>query len=75
MRPFTETYGHDSPGLIDKLVPGLATMIDDVVEGSEDAVGEPIVAHELPDVFHRVELGRFWRQWDDGNVRRNDEPR
>ena len=31
-------------------------MIEDVVIRFEDPVGEPVVAHELPDIFHRVEL-------------------
>ena len=52
-------------------------MVEDVVVGLEDTVGEPIVAHELPDVFYGVELGRFRRQrqerdvvWN-GQLRRN----
>ena len=40
----------------------MAAVIDDVVVVSEDAVGEPVVAHELPDVFHHVQLGTFRRQ-------------
>ena len=48
-------------------------MVDDVVIGLENAVGEPVVAHELPDVFHRIELGAFRRQGDDGDVGRYDE--
>ena len=48
-------------------------MIDDVVVGSEDAVGEPVVAHELPDVFDRVEFGAFGRQRDDADVIGYDE--
>ena len=32
-------------------------MVENVFVGVEDAVGEPVAAHELPDVFHRVELG------------------
>ena len=50
---------HDAPWLIDELVPSLAAMVDEIVVGFEDAVGEPVVAHELPDVFDRVELGDF----------------
>ena len=49
-------------------------MVDETVIGFEDAVREPIVAHELPDVFHRVKLGAFRRQGDDGDVGRDDEP-
>jgi hypothetical protein len=43
-------------------------MVDDVVVGFEDAIGEPIVPHELPDIFHGVELWAFRRQRDDGDV-------
>ncbi len=57
MRPIAHTDGHDSPGLIDELVPGVAAMVDDVAVGFEDAVGEPVLAHELPDVFDRVQFG------------------
>jgi hypothetical protein len=38
-----------SPGLIDEFVPCLAAVIDDIVVGFEDAIGYPIVAHDLPD--------------------------
>ena len=34
-------------------------MLKDVVGGLEDTIGEPVVAHELPDVFDRVEFGDF----------------
>ena len=54
MCPWTETDGHDFPGLIDEFVPGEAAVIDDIVVGFEDAIGEPVVAHKLPDVFDRV---------------------
>lgn len=43
-------------------------MIDDVVGGFEDAVGKPVVAHELPGVLGGVEFRRFWRQEHDGYV-------
>jgi hypothetical protein len=33
------------------------------------------LGYVLPDVFHRVELGGFWRQGDDGDVGRHDEAR
>jgi hypothetical protein len=32
-------------------------VIDDVVERFEDAVRQPVLTHELPDVFLAVELG------------------
>ena len=30
-------------------------MIDDIVMRFKDAVGEPVVAHELPDILDRVQ--------------------
>ena len=38
VRPVALRNGHDLPRLVDKGVPGIATVIDDVVEGFEDAV-------------------------------------
>jgi hypothetical protein len=43
--------GHDFPRLIDERVPGEAAVIDDIVEGFEDPVREPVLSHELLDVF------------------------
>ena len=60
--------GHDALRLIDELVSGFAAMVDDVVVGCKDPVGEPVVAHELPDIFDRVEFGAFGRQHDDADV-------
>ena len=60
--------GHDAPRLIDELVPGFAAVIDDVAVGSEDPVGEPVFANELPDILDRVEFGTIGRQRDDADV-------
>ncbi len=68
MRPFAQSDGHDAPGLIDELVPGVAAMIDDVVVGFEDAVRQPVVPHELPDVLGRVQFWAFGRQQQKGDV-------
>jgi hypothetical protein len=38
----------------------MAAVSDDVVVVGEDAVREPVVAHELPDVLDRIELERPW---------------
>ena len=46
-------------------------MIDDVVVRCEDAVGEPVIAHELPDVLDRVQLGTFGGQRDDADIGRH----
>lgn len=37
-------------------------------------VGEPVVAHELPDVFDWVEFGAFGRKRDDADIVGYDEP-
>src|SRR5256714_14416858 len=48
-------------------------MVDEIVVLFEDPVRKPVVAHELPHVLNRVELGTFWWQRDDGDVGRYDE--
>ena len=48
-------------------------MVEDVGVGSEDPVGQPVLPHELPDIFGRVELGRFRRQRHEGDVLGNFE--
>ena len=50
MRPISKTDGHDGPRLIDEFVPSIATVVEYTVVGEEHAVGEPVVADELPDV-------------------------
>lgn len=45
--PVAACDGHDFPGLIDEGVPGIAAVIDDVVEGFEDTVRQPVLSHEL----------------------------
>ena len=73
MRPLAHSDGHDVPGLIDELVPCEAAVVDDVVVGFEDAVRQPVVAHELPDVFDWVEFGASRRQRHQGDVGRHDQ--
>ena len=68
MSPVSQTDGHDAPGLVTEFVPGIATQIDDLLVGFEDAVRQPVVAHELPDVFDRIELWGLGRQRQDGDV-------
>ena len=60
MCPLAQSDGHDAPGLIGEAVPGEAAMVEDVVVRFEDALRQPVVAHKLPDVFDRIELGAFW---------------
>jgi len=56
---------------LDKGVSGVAAVIEDVFFGREDAVREPVIAPELPDILLRVELRVFGRQQDDGDVGRD----
>lgn len=58
MRPFASSDCHNAPWLIDDFVSCLAAVVDDAV-GGEDAVRESVIAHELPDVFDRVQFGTF----------------
>ena len=37
-------------------------MIDDILAAVEDAIGEPVLADELPDVLDRIELGALGGQ-------------
>lgn len=60
--------GHDTPGLVAQAVPGFAAERDDLVVGLEDAIGQPVVAHELPEVLDRVQFGIARRQWQDSDV-------
>ena len=73
MRPLSQSDGHDLPGSVDKGIPGVAAVIDDIVVGFEDAVREPVVAHILPDIFNRIELWAFRRQGENGDVGGNEQ--
>src|SRR3712207_7704416 len=55
MRPVAQPDGHDAPWLVCEPVPGMAAVVDDGLGGLEDPVRQPVVAHELPHVPHRVE--------------------
>ena len=71
--PIAAGDGHDFPRLIDERVPGVAAVIDDVVEGFENSVRQPVLPHELPDIFLAVEFGRAWRQLQERDVAWNLE--
>lgn len=73
MRPSPTPDGHDFPGLVDEVVPGVAAEGDDLVVGCEDAVGQPVVAQELPDVLDWVEFWGARRQRQKGDVGRDRE--
>src|SRR5215469_7177294 len=62
-----------SPGALRKIldttpVPGVAAVIDDVVEGFENSVRQPVLPHELPDIFLAVEFGCAWRELQERDV-------
>ena len=59
--------------LCDEAVPGVAGGVDDVVVGVEDAVGEPVRAQILPDIFDRVQFRGAGGQEDQGDVCGYDE--
>lgn len=71
MRPVSEPDGHDLPGLLDKFVPGVDAVVEDVVIVAENSVREPIVAHELPEIFDRVQFGAFGGQIQQGDIVRD----
>lgn len=73
MGPFAQAKRHDAPWLIDEAVPGEAAMIDDVIVGFEDAIGQPVVAHVLPDIFDRIQFGAAGWQWHEGDIAGHDQ--
>lgn len=57
MGQLAQTEGHGATGLIAKLAPGEAAVVDDVVIGFDSAVLQPVIAHALPHVFDWVGSG------------------
>jgi hypothetical protein len=37
--------------------PSVAAVVDDIVEGFENSVRQPVLPNELPDIFLAVEFG------------------
>lgn len=68
MRPLSHDDGYGAPSLAHEIVPSEAAVVDDVVVGLEDAVREPAIAQELPEVLVRVVLGTSPRQRQKGDV-------
>src|SRR5437660_2765434 len=66
--PIAAGDGHDFPRLIDERVPSVAAVIDDIVEGLENSVRQPVLPHELPDIFLAVEFGCAWRELQERDV-------
>ena len=44
-------------------------MVEEIVVGREDAVREPVVAHESPDVLDGVQLGALGWERHEGDAR------
>ena len=73
MCPLAQSDGHNFPRSVDKGIPSVTAVIDDIVVGFEDAVREPVVAHILPDIFDRIEFRALRRQRDNGDVGGNEQ--
>ena len=73
MRPIAHADGSYRVWRLCELFPCLACCFDNGVIMVEDAVGEPVGAHILPDVLHGVQLGRARGQEDWFYVRRHFE--
>ena len=63
MCPIAHADGHDQPRAVCVCIPDVTAVIDDVLVGLENAVGTPVPAHVLPDVFSLIEFRAFRRQW------------
>ncbi len=74
MGPVAQSEGHDRPGLVHEPVPSIAAVVEDVGVGGEDPVRQLVVAHELPDVLDRGQLGRLGREREERDVGRDHEP-
>ena len=46
----------------------MAAVVGDMVVVAEHPVGEPVIAHELTDVLHDIQLCPLRRQWQQGDV-------
>lgn len=73
MCPAAQSNGHNGPWLVEELFPGEAAQGDDLVVGLEDAIGQPVLADELPDILDRIELRGARRQGEDSDIGRNDQ--
>ena len=74
MGPFAQAEGHDTPGLIGEHVPSGAAVVKDIVVRGEDPVRQPVVAQELPDVFHGIQLGCLSWERHEGDVVGDNQP-
>ena len=68
MGPVWHSDGCDAFGIGDEIAPCVAGGVDDGVVVFEDGVGEPVLAHILPDVLDRVQFRSAGRQEDRRDV-------
>src|SRR5262252_4891988 len=59
---------NDFPRLIDERVPSVAAVVDDIVEGFENSVRQPVLPNELPDIFLAIEFGCAGRKLQERDV-------
>src|SRR5260370_34318965 len=59
--------------LVDEFVPRFAAVIEVIVVGFEDAIRQPVVTHELPDVLDGIELRTLGGQRQERHVGRDFE--
>jgi hypothetical protein len=71
--PIADAYGHDFPGHVDELIPSKAAGVQDGLIRFENSIGDPVVADELPDVFHRIEFRALGGQRNECDVFRHDK--
>lgn len=55
MNSVSEANEHDKPLLVDELVPRETPMVENVFVGLEDAIGQPVISHELSKVLGGME--------------------
>lgn len=73
MSPISHSDRGDDLWTVGKPTPGVGGSVDDLGIGLEDAVGEPVRAQVLPDLFDRVQLRRSRRQEDQRHIFRDGE--
>ena len=68
MGPIAQADGCNLVGQFEEPVPSVAGSVEDGLVAVEDAVGEPVLPQELPEILDWIELGRARRQVDRDDV-------
>ena len=66
--PLSCCDGSDADWIGDEEAPCGGAGLDDVFEGWPDAVAELVASQIVPDILHRVQLGRVWRYRQQADV-------